>query len=167
MGFFRQDYWSRLQFPPAGHFPEPGTKPMSLESLMSPALVGGFFFLPLVPPYLLFDHLSGCPWFLDIFFSILSCAMFAYVWMDGDIYVCVCVCVRNGIVRARASLFPTTQASEARAQFRKWERRSQAQGLTWRATREIPESERGECISVIWIINFLFILLKLCVTMRR
>ena len=44
MGFFRQDYWSRMQFPPAGDLPEPGTKIMSLESLMSPALVGGFFF---------------------------------------------------------------------------------------------------------------------------
>ncbi|XP_070324000.1 GPI-anchor transamidase isoform X2 [Odocoileus virginianus] len=38
MGFFRQDYWSRMQFPPAGDLPEPGTKIVSLESLMSPAL---------------------------------------------------------------------------------------------------------------------------------
>jgi len=33
----RQEYWSRLPFPPPGDLPVPGIK------LMSPALVGGFF----------------------------------------------------------------------------------------------------------------------------
>ena len=40
MGFSRQEYWSRLPCPPPGDFPDPGIKP---ESLMSPALAGGFF----------------------------------------------------------------------------------------------------------------------------
>ena len=128
MGFFRQDYWSRMQFPPAGDLPEPGTKIMSLESLMSPALVVGFFFYH-------WCHHSFC---LIVFLDILDFLIFFFQhlvpflhmseWLE--IYTCVCVCVCNGIVRARASLFPTTEASEARAQFRKWERRSQAQGLT-------------------------------------
>ena len=40
MGFSRQEYWSRLSFPPPGDLPDPGMEPMSI---MSPALVGGFF----------------------------------------------------------------------------------------------------------------------------
>ena len=37
MGFFRQESWSGLPFPPLGDLPHPGIKPMS------PALAGGFF----------------------------------------------------------------------------------------------------------------------------
>ena len=40
MGFSRQEYWSGLPCPPPGDLPDPGTE---LLSLMSPALVGGFF----------------------------------------------------------------------------------------------------------------------------
>ena len=40
MGFSRQEYWSKLPFPPPGDLPDPGTEPMSL---MSPALAGEFF----------------------------------------------------------------------------------------------------------------------------
>ena len=40
MGFSRQEYWSGLPFPPPGDLSDPGIKP---ESVMSPALVGGFF----------------------------------------------------------------------------------------------------------------------------
>ena len=40
MGFSRQKYWNGLPFPPPGHLPNPGIEPVSL---MSPALVGGFF----------------------------------------------------------------------------------------------------------------------------
>ena len=40
MGFSRQEYWSGLPFPSPGDLSNPGIKP---ESLMSPALVGGFF----------------------------------------------------------------------------------------------------------------------------
>ena len=39
MGFSRQEYWSRLPFPPPGDLPDPGIEP---ASLMSPALAGGF-----------------------------------------------------------------------------------------------------------------------------
>ena len=35
MGFFRQEYWSGLAFPPPGDLPHPGIKP---ASLVSPAL---------------------------------------------------------------------------------------------------------------------------------
>ena len=40
MEFSRQEYWSGLPFPSPGDLPNPGLK---LESLMSPALAGGFF----------------------------------------------------------------------------------------------------------------------------
>ena len=39
MGFSRQEYWSRLPFPPPGDLPHPGIK---LKALVSPALAGGF-----------------------------------------------------------------------------------------------------------------------------
>ena len=40
MGFFRQEYWSALQYPPPEDLPNPRIKPMCL---MSPAVAGGFF----------------------------------------------------------------------------------------------------------------------------
>ena len=40
MGFSRQEYWNGLPFPPPGDLPDPGIEP---ASLVSPALVGGFF----------------------------------------------------------------------------------------------------------------------------
>ena len=40
MEFSRQEYWSGQPFPSPGDLPDPGTEP---ESLMSPALAGGFF----------------------------------------------------------------------------------------------------------------------------
>ena len=40
MGFSWQDYWSGLPCPPPGDLSYPGIEP---ESLMSPALAGGFF----------------------------------------------------------------------------------------------------------------------------
>ena len=39
MGFSRQEYWSGLPSPPAD-LPDPGIEP---ESLLAPALAGGFF----------------------------------------------------------------------------------------------------------------------------
>ena len=38
--FSRQEYWSRLLFPPPGDLPNPGMEPMSLAS---PAMARGFF----------------------------------------------------------------------------------------------------------------------------
>ena len=40
MGFFRQEYWSGLPWPPPRNHPNPGTEP---KSIMSPALAGRFF----------------------------------------------------------------------------------------------------------------------------
>ena len=40
MGFSRQEQWSGLACPPLGDLLDPGIEP---ESLMSPALAGGFF----------------------------------------------------------------------------------------------------------------------------
>ena len=40
MGFFRQEFWNRLPFPPPEDLPNPGIKPMSL---VFPALAGRFF----------------------------------------------------------------------------------------------------------------------------
>ena len=31
IGFFRQEYWSGLPFPPPGDLPDPGTEPRSLS----------------------------------------------------------------------------------------------------------------------------------------
>ena len=39
MGFFRQEHWSGLPCPPPGDLPNPEIRP---ESLISPALAGGF-----------------------------------------------------------------------------------------------------------------------------
>ena len=57
VGFYRQEYWSGLPFPPPGDLPNPGVEPMSL---MSPALAGRFL-TTLAPPanileYLLYDR---------------------------------------------------------------------------------------------------------------
>ena len=40
MAFSRQEYWSGLLFPSPGYLPDPGIRS---ESLVSPALAGGFF----------------------------------------------------------------------------------------------------------------------------
>ena len=46
VGFSRQEYWSRLPFPPPGDLPDPGIEPVS------PALAGSFFTIepPRKPP---------------------------------------------------------------------------------------------------------------------
>ena len=43
MGFPRQEYCSRLPFPPPGDLPYPGIEPMSPAFPASPALAGRFF----------------------------------------------------------------------------------------------------------------------------
>ena len=50
MAFFRQKYWSELQFPTPGDLPDPGNEIMSPSS---PALAGRFFTTepPGKPPY--------------------------------------------------------------------------------------------------------------------
>ena len=39
MGFFKQEYWSRVTFPPAGDLPDPEIEPMSIRF---PPLAGSF-----------------------------------------------------------------------------------------------------------------------------
>ena len=58
MGFPRQEYWSRLPFPPPGDLLHPGIKPKSVP----PALAGGFFNTE--PCFMLVGlkcRLPGCP----------------------------------------------------------------------------------------------------------
>ena len=40
MGFYRQEYWGGLSFPPPQDLPDPGIEFLSPESL---AMAGGFF----------------------------------------------------------------------------------------------------------------------------
>ena len=39
MGFFRQEYWSALPFPPSGYLPDPGIEPTSLVSCIGRQLL--------------------------------------------------------------------------------------------------------------------------------
>ena len=59
LGFPRQEYWSRLPFPPSGDLPNPGIKPVSLAF---PTLAGGFF--TTVPP--------GNPYYQNRFLFLLN-----------------------------------------------------------------------------------------------
>ena len=56
MAFSRQEYWSRLPFPPPGHLSHQGTKS---ASLMSPALAGRLFTTAAAKP------LQSCPTLCD------------------------------------------------------------------------------------------------------
>ena len=53
MGFFKQEYWSGVTFPPAGDLPDLGVEP---TSLVSPALAGFLYQLS----HLLVTHQSTC-----------------------------------------------------------------------------------------------------------
>ena len=69
MGFSKQEYWSGLPCPPPGDLPNPGTEP---ESLMSPALAGGFFTTNATweAPISLLNRVSSC--YLWYLYSIKS-----------------------------------------------------------------------------------------------
>ena len=68
MEFSRQEYWSRLPFPPPGDLPDPGIEPVSI---MAPALAGELF-TP-VPP--------GKPLFYIVFIK----------FRKGDFYPLFCI----------------------------------------------------------------------------
>ena len=68
MEFSRQEYWSRLPFPPPGDLPDPGIEPVSI---MAPALAGELF-TP-VPP--------GKPLFYIVFIKVRK----------GDCYPLFCI----------------------------------------------------------------------------
>ena len=60
LGFFQQEYWSGLPFPPPGDLPDPEMEP---ESLVSLTLAGRFFITeppgkPRVTMLLLLSHFS-------------------------------------------------------------------------------------------------------------
>ena len=58
MGFFKQEYWGRLPFPPPGDLSDPGSETVSP---VSPALAGGF----------LLSHRGGHVFFLLTWFCFL------------------------------------------------------------------------------------------------
>ena len=62
-GFSRQEYWSELPRPSAGHRPNSGTGPVSL---MSPALLAGGFFTTSATWKALLDILMYCKESLNI-----------------------------------------------------------------------------------------------------
>ena len=72
MGFSRQEYCSRLLFPPPGDFPSPGIEPTSPESL---ALAGGFF-------------TTSAIWEALIFYLIGTVKRF-YAWIQSHIIICL------------------------------------------------------------------------------
>ena len=85
MRFSRQEHWSGLPFPPPGNLLYPRIEP---ESLVSPALAGGFFII--APP--------GKPRFL-LFFQVANTECFYTLHLDNTtecknylfkhIYMCV------------------------------------------------------------------------------
>ena len=58
MGFSRQEYWRGLPCPPPGDLSNPGIEP---RSLMSPALIGGFFTISATWEALLYIHTNSPP----------------------------------------------------------------------------------------------------------
>ena len=70
MGFSRQEYWSRLPFPPPGDLPDSGIKPKS------PELAGGFFTTepPGKTPFSLLPFClqwARCHWQLTVWQSLI------------------------------------------------------------------------------------------------
>ena len=57
VGFFRQECWSHLPFPPPGDLPHPGIEPVS------PALIGRFFTTE--PPFQFSSVAQSCPTLCD------------------------------------------------------------------------------------------------------
>ena len=58
MGFSRQEYWRGLPCPPPGNLSNPGIEP---TSLMSPALIGGFFTISATWEALLYIYTNSPP----------------------------------------------------------------------------------------------------------
>ena len=81
VGFFRQEYWSRLPFPSPGNRPDPETDP---GSPASPALAGGFFTTELhgLPMYI---NISAYGSYLQVLWTkqTMSCKDLVYVSVGG------------------------------------------------------------------------------------
>ena len=84
MEFSRQEYWSRLPFPPPEDLPDPRIKPMSL---VSPALADGFF--STAPPGKPGDlHYVYTHTYNGILFSHKNEIIpFVAIWIDQDITI--------------------------------------------------------------------------------
>ena len=106
MGFFRQEHWSGLPFPPTGNLPGLGIKP---TSLVSPALAGRFFMtVPLGTPLLdcmLCLFISGCvvSSFPVDFFSSCSEQGLSSIWGMWPSHCGVFSCYRGQALGMRAS----------------------------------------------------------------
>ena len=95
MGFSRQEYWSRLPFPPSGDFPNPGIKLASL-SLWVSCIASRFFTTeplgkPLFP--LTFWLVSACALILRIFKTLQDILLFVqltfiYIWPNICPFLC-------------------------------------------------------------------------------
>ena len=92
MGFPRQEYWSRLPFPPPGDLPDPGTEPTS------PTLAGGFFTTepPGKPLYQWHGWKSK--------FWILSHLIFSSLWDLQNVIYCLwasSLLLHQGLIKKR------------------------------------------------------------------
>ena len=83
MGFFRQEYWSRLPFP-SGNHPDAEIEP---QSPVSPALAGGFFTTDLLNIYgkPIYIHISTSGSYLQVFWTkhTMSCKDLVYFSVGG------------------------------------------------------------------------------------
>ena len=83
MGFSRQEYWSGLPCPTLGDLPDPGIEP---ESLMFPALAGGFFTTnatweaPFISISFYYLYLAISLLFLSFYLSISFISIYLYLY---------------------------------------------------------------------------------------
>ena len=90
MGFFRQEYWSGLPFPPAGNILDPGIKPESVSCIGRQVFCFFFFFLPLMP--------LGKPFFfLPRPSQVWGIFLFWILVMGKELVLC-CICFQNNFL---------------------------------------------------------------------
>ena len=88
MEFSRQEYWSKLPFPPPEDLPNPGIKPTSSAS---PALTGGLFttvhvcVCVCVYTYI-YTHTHSCQFILLVNFKLISLAKGRFTFTSALLY---------------------------------------------------------------------------------
>ena len=80
MGFFRQEYWSKLPCPPPWYLPNPG---IELSYLMSPALTGRFFS-------------TSATWEAVVWTPVNKYTFL--VWFRWESYYLTLICLRSKII---------------------------------------------------------------------
>ena len=80
IGFFRQEYWNEMPFPPPGDIPNPGIKPMSPEP---PALAGRLFTTE--PPVSSVQLLSRVQLFATPWFAALQASWSSLTLMSIEL----------------------------------------------------------------------------------